>query len=57
MHENEDTQKKGIDDVDSSEELQKEMLKPITKVKSESDKELTDLEVENSGGGTGGGGG
>ena len=33
------------------------MLKPTTKVKSETDKELQDLEVENSGGGMGGGGG
>jgi hypothetical protein len=53
----EDTQKKEIDDVDNSEELKKEMLKPITKGKSELDKELKDLEVENSAGGTGGGGG
>jgi hypothetical protein len=49
--------KKDIDEVNSSEELKKEMLKPITKSKSGTDKELQDLEVETTGGGVGGGGG
>jgi hypothetical protein len=57
MNENTNKQKKDIDDVENSEELKKEMLKPTPKVKSETDKELQDLEVENSGGGIGGGGG
>ena len=37
--------------------IRKETLKPITRVKSEEDKELQELEVESTGGGTGGGGG
>jgi hypothetical protein len=49
--------KKDIDEVNSSEELRKEMLKPITKSKSDTDKELQDLEVETTAGGAGGGGG
>lgn len=49
--------KKDIDEVNSSEELKKEMLKPITKSKSDTDRELQDLEVETTGGGVGGGGG
>ena len=49
--------KKDIDEVNSSEELKKEMLKPVTKSKSDTDKELQDLEVETTGGGVGGGGG
>ena len=49
--------KKNIDDVENSEELKKEMLKPIVKSKSETDKELQDLEVETTAGGSGGGGG
>lgn len=57
MNENADEQKKEIDDVENSEELKKEMLKPIVKSKSETDKELQDLEVETTGGGIGGGGG
>jgi hypothetical protein len=57
MDGNQKEQKKDIDDVENSEELKKEMLKPTTKVKSETDKELQDLEVENSGGGMGGSGG
>ena len=57
MNENTGEQKKDIDEVKNGEELKKEMLKPTTKVKSETDKELQDLEVENSGGGMGGGGG
>ncbi len=57
MDKNADEQKKDIDEVENSEELKKEMLKPTTKIKSETDKELQDLEVENSGGGMGGGGG
>jgi hypothetical protein len=32
-------------------EIQKEVLKPITKVKSKEDKELQELEVESTGGG------
>ena len=57
MNENTNEQKKDIDDVENGEELKKEMLKPTPKAKSETDKELQDLEVENSGGGIGGGGG
>ena len=38
-------------------ELKKEMLKPTVEAKSETDKEIQDLEVENSGGGIGGSGG
>jgi hypothetical protein len=57
MDGNQNKQQKDIDDVENSEELKKEMLKPTTKVKSETDKELQDLEVENSGGGMGGSGG
>ena len=49
--------KKDIDEVNSSEELKKEMLKPVTKSKSDTDRELQDLEVETTGGGVGGGGG
>ena len=49
MNENADEQKKDIDDVENSEELKKEMLKPIVKSKSETDKELQDLEVETTG--------
>ncbi len=43
------------DDKDTK--IKDEMLKPITKVKSEEDKELQELEVESSGGGMGGGAG
>jgi hypothetical protein len=57
MDGNQNERQKDIDDVENSEELKKEMLKPTTKVKSETDKELQDLEVENSGGGMGGSGG
>jgi hypothetical protein len=49
--------KKDIDEVNSSEELKKEMLKPITKSKSDTDRELQDFEVETTAGGVGGGGG
>jgi hypothetical protein len=49
--------KKDIDEVKSSEELKKEMLKPITKSKSDTDRELQDLEVETTAGGVGGSGG
>ena len=38
-------------------EIQKEVLKPITNVKSKEDKELQELEVESTGGGMGAGGG
>jgi hypothetical protein len=41
----------------NSDKLKKDMLKPITKAKSELDEELKVLEVENSGGGKDGGGG
>ena len=41
----------------NSDKLKKDMLKPITKAKSELDEELKELEVENSGGGKDGGGG
>ena len=49
--------KKDIDEVNSSEELAKEMLKPVTKSKSDTDRELQDLEVETTAGGVGGSGG
>ncbi len=49
--------KKDIDEVKNSDELKKEMLKPITKSKSDTDRELQDLEVETTGGGVGGSGG
>jgi hypothetical protein len=38
-------------------DIQKETLKPITRVKSKEDKELQELEVESTGGGMGAGGG
>jgi|GEM_PF-2460888 hypothetical protein len=57
MKEKAEEQKKDIDEVKSSEELKKEMLKPTVEAKSETDKEIQDLEVENSGGGIGGSGG
>lgn len=41
----------------TNEKLKKEMLKPVTKTDSELDKELKELEVENSAGGKDGGGG
>lgn len=37
--------------------IQKEVLKPITNVKSEEEKELQEQEVESTGGGMGAGGG
>jgi hypothetical protein len=43
--------------MEEKKEIQKEVLKPITKVKSQEDKELQELEVESSGGGMGAGGG
>jgi hypothetical protein len=49
--------KKDIDQVKNSEELKKEMLKPVTKSKSDTDRELQDLEVEATAGGAGGSGG
>ncbi|MDR4491899.1 MAG: hypothetical protein AB7V56_06105 [Candidatus Nitrosocosmicus sp.] len=45
------------DDLSENDKLKKEMLKPITKTKSELDDELKELEVENSAGGKDGGGG
>jgi hypothetical protein len=50
-------EKKNIDEIENSEELKKEMLKPKLDSKSETDKELQDLEVESSAGGMGGSGG
>jgi hypothetical protein len=41
----------------TNEKLKKDMLKPVTKTDSELDKELKELEVENSAGGKDGGGG
>jgi hypothetical protein len=38
-------------------DIQKEVLKPITKAKSKEDKELQEQEVESTGGGMGAGGG
>jgi hypothetical protein len=43
--------------MEEEKEIQKEALKPITKVKSKEDRELQELEVESTGGGTGAGGG
>lgn len=43
--------------MEGKKDIQKETLKPITKVKSEEDKELQELEVESTGGGAGAGGG
>ena len=43
--------------MEDKNEIQKETLKPITKVKSKEDKELQELEVESTGGGMGAGGG
>ena len=42
--------------MEEKKEIQKEVLKPITKVKSKEDKELQELEVESTGGGMGAGG-
>ena len=36
--------------MEEKKEIQKEVLKPITKVKSKEDKELQELEVESTGG-------
>ncbi len=44
-------------DGSTNDKLKKDMLKPVTKTNSELDKELEELEVENSGGGKDGGGG
>lgn len=57
MSENDTNNKKKIEDINSTTELKKEMLKPVTKSKSKEDKELQDFEVETSAGGIGGGGG
>jgi len=46
-----------IVNMEEEKNISKETLKPITRVKSEEDKELQELEVESTGGGTGGGGG
>ncbi|HEY6164184.1 MAG TPA: hypothetical protein VIW25_04695 [Nitrososphaeraceae archaeon] len=43
--------------MEEEKNIRKETLKPITRVKSKEDKELQELEVESTGGGTGGGGG
>jgi hypothetical protein len=42
---------------EKEEKIQKEVLKPITKVKSKEDKEMQEFEVESTGGGMGAGGG
>ncbi|MGN6821458.1 MAG: hypothetical protein ACTHJ7_01565 [Candidatus Nitrosocosmicus sp.] len=57
MKEKGEEEKKNIDEIENSEELKKEMLKPKLDSKSEIDKELQDLEVESSAGGMGGSGG
>ena len=43
--------------MEEEKNIRKETLKPITRVKSEEDKELQELEVESTGGGMGAGGG
>jgi hypothetical protein len=43
--------------MEEEKNIRKETLKPITRVKSKEDKELQELEVESTAGGTGGGGG
>jgi hypothetical protein len=43
--------------VKERKDIEKEMLKPITNVKSKEDKELQEQEVESTGGGMGAGGG
>ena len=53
MDNNDEKNKETLD----SDKLKKEMLKPITKAKTEVDEELKELEVESSGGGKEGGGG
>ena len=45
------------EEILDSDKLKKEILKPITKSKTEVDEELKELEVESSGGGKDGGGG
>lgn len=57
MKEKVEEKKKNIDDIENIEELKKELLKPEIKSKTETEKELQDLEVENSAGGIGGSGG
>ena len=52
---NNDDEKNG--ETLNSYKLKREMLKPITKAKTEVDEELKELEVESSGGGKDGGGG
>ena len=53
MNNNDENNKETLD----SDKLKKEMLKPMTKAKTEVDEELKELEVESSGGGKDGGGG
>ena len=48
---------KSDEESTTNEKLKKEMLKPVTKTNSELDKELKELEVENTAGGKDGGGG
>jgi hypothetical protein len=43
--------------VKERKDLENELLKPVTKVKSKEDKELQEQEVESTGGGMGAGGG
>lgn len=46
-----------MEEKEEEEKIRKEVLKPITKVKSKEDKELQEFEVESTGGGMGAGGG
>jgi len=46
-----------MEEQQDEKDITKETLKPITKVKSEVDKELQEQEVESTGGGMGAGGG
>jgi hypothetical protein len=57
MDKNDDKNDDKNEESQNSDKLKKDMLKPITKAKSELDEELKMLEVENSGGGKDGGGG
>ena len=50
-------EKKPTSESSGNDKLNKEILKPVTKSKSELENELKELEVENSGGGKDGGAG
>ncbi len=54
---NNNNNKKDVHEVESSDELKEQALEPITKSKSQVDKELKEYEVETSAGGIGGSGG